>query len=239
VVVLETGDGEGDLEADKEEDVEIDKLVTLLLVDLSVDIVVGIEVMLFDELIAEVATDDRDKLNVNEEVVLFRLAIKLLMLLDAAGDEPAGIVVYSTTVVNETIVEVAGIVSLGFREIVRTNVDVDIIVVNVVESLFDEDLGGSVKFFQAERTFKHQVTTFVRRNLTVASFESHCLMDLNPYKEPERFSKPHDGVNKGNKLNMSDCKTKNEAKKEIMDLSIFCMARTLGPRRLEDGYNIA
>jgi hypothetical protein len=239
VVVLETGDGEGDLKADKEDDVEIDKLVTLLLVDLSVDIVVGIEVMLFEELIAEVAIDDRDKLDVVEEVVLFRLAVKLLMLLDADADEPAGIVVYSTIVVNDTIVEVAGIVSLGFREIVRTNVEVDIIVVNVVDSLFDEDLGGKVTFFQAERTYKHRVTTFVRGTLTVASFESHCLMNLNPYKEPERFSKPHDGVHKGNELNMSNCKTKNEAKKGIMDLGVFCMARTLATCRLEDGYNIA
>jgi hypothetical protein len=139
------------LEADKKDDVEIDKLVTLLLVDLSVGIVVGIEVMLLEELIAEVAIDDRDKLDIVEEVVLFRLAVKLLLLLDADGDELAGIVVYSTTVVNETIVEVAGIVSLGFREIVRTNVEVDIIVVNVVDSLFNGDLGGRVRFFQAER----------------------------------------------------------------------------------------
>jgi hypothetical protein len=60
--------------------------------------------------------------------------------------------VYSTTVVNEITVEVAGIVSLGLREIVWINVEVDIIVVNVVDSLFDEDLGGRVKLFQAEKT---------------------------------------------------------------------------------------
>jgi hypothetical protein len=64
-------------------------------------------------------------------------------------------------------------------------------------------------------------------------------MDLDPYKEPERFCKPHDGVHKGMRLNMSNCETKNEAKKEIMDLGIFCIARILATCRLEDGYNIA
>jgi hypothetical protein len=87
VVVLEIGDAEGDLEddrdGDREDDVEIDTLATLLLVDLRVDIVVGIEVMVLDDVIAEVATDDRDELDVVEVVVLFRLAVKLLMLLDA------------------------------------------------------------------------------------------------------------------------------------------------------------
>jgi hypothetical protein len=64
-------------------------------------------------------------------------------------------------------------------------------------------------------------------------------MDLDPYKEPEGFSKPHDGVHKGDRLNMSNCKTKNEAKKEIVDLGIFSMARILASCRIEDGYNIA
>jgi hypothetical protein len=103
VVVFEIGEVEGDLEDDKIDDIEIDKLVTLLQVDIKVDIVVGIEVTVFEELIAKVATDDRDKLDVVEEVVLFRLAVEVLMSLDADKDEPAGIVVYSTTVVNSDV----------------------------------------------------------------------------------------------------------------------------------------
>jgi hypothetical protein len=41
-------------------------------------------------------------------------------------------------------------------------------------------------------------------------------MELNPHKEPEHLSKPHDGVDKGDGMNMSNCKTKKEAKKEVM-----------------------
>ena len=162
VVVLEMGNIEGDLEGDKEEDVEIDKLVALLLVDLSVDVdmVVGIEVRVLEEVIAEVTIDDRDKLDVVEEVVLFRFAVGLLMLLDAGKDESADIVVYSTTVVKEVIVDFASVVSLVLRGIVRINVVVDVIVVNVVDWLFG-DLGGRVKFFQAERAYKHRITIFV------------------------------------------------------------------------------
>lgn len=162
VVVLEMGDTEGDLAGDKEEDVGIDKLVALLLVDLSVDVdmVVGIEVTVLEEVIAEVTIDDRDKLDVVEEVVLFRFAVGLLMLLDAGKDESADIVVYSTTVVKEVIVDFASVVSLVLRGIVRINVVVDVIVVNVVDWLFG-DLGGRVKFFQAERAYKHRITIFV------------------------------------------------------------------------------
>ena len=162
VVVLEMGDTEGDLAGDKEEDVGIDKLVALLLVDLSVDVdmVVGIEVTVLEEVIAEVTIDDRDKLDVVEEVVLFRFAVGLLMLLDAGKDESADIVVYSTTVVKEVIVDFASVVSLVLRGIVRINVVVDVIVVNVVDWLFG-DLGGRVKLFQAERAYKHRITIFV------------------------------------------------------------------------------
>jgi hypothetical protein len=132
VVVFEIGEVEGDLEDDKIDDIEIDKLVTLLQVDIKVDIVVGIEVTVFEELIAKVATDDRDKLDVVEEVVLFRLAVEVLMSLDADKDEPAGIVVYSTTVVNRVKVDFASVVSLELGEIVWNKVEVDVIVVNVV-----------------------------------------------------------------------------------------------------------
>jgi hypothetical protein len=132
VVVFEIGEVEGDLEDDKIDDIEIDKLVTLLQVDIKVDIVVGIEVTVFEELIAKVATDDRDKLDVVEEVVLFRLAVEVLMSLDADKDEPAGIVVYSTTVVNRVKVDFASVVSLELGEIVLNKVEVDVIVVNVV-----------------------------------------------------------------------------------------------------------
>lgn len=200
MVVLEIGDTEGDLEGDKEEDVEIDKLVVLLLLDLSVDVdmVVGIEVIMLEELIADVTIDDRDKLDVVEKVVSFRFAVELLTLLDADKDEPASIVVYLTTVVNELMVDFTGAVSLELREIVRYNVVVDMIVVNVVDWLF-VDLGGRVEFFQAERAYKHRVTIFVRRSLTGASFESHYLMKLKPYKEPGHLSKPHYGEHKGMK----------------------------------------
>lgn len=69
VVVLVIGDADSDFEDDKEDEVVIDKLVALLLVDVNVDMVVGIEVMFSEELIAEVTIDDRDKLDVVEEVV--------------------------------------------------------------------------------------------------------------------------------------------------------------------------
>jgi hypothetical protein len=132
VVVFETGEAEGDLEDDKTDDVEIDRLVTLLLVNIRVDIVVGIEVMIVEELIAGVAIDDRDKLDVVEKVVLFRLAVEVLMSLDADKDEPAGIVVNLTTVVNKVKVDFASIVSLESGEILWNKVEVDVIVVIVV-----------------------------------------------------------------------------------------------------------
>jgi hypothetical protein len=69
VVVLVIGDADSDFEDDKEDEVVIDKLVALLLVDFNVDMVVSIEVMFSEELIAEVTIDDRDKLDVVEEVV--------------------------------------------------------------------------------------------------------------------------------------------------------------------------
>jgi hypothetical protein len=59
-------------------------------------------------------------------------------------------------------VDCASAASLVLREIVRNNVVVDMIVVNVVVWLFG-DLGGRVKFFQAERAYKHWITTFVQR----------------------------------------------------------------------------
>jgi hypothetical protein len=132
VVVLEIGEAEDDLEDDKTDDVEIDKLVALLSVDIRVDIVVGVEVIIIEELIAEVAIDDRDKLDVVEKVVLFRLAVEVLMSLDADKDEPAGIVVNLTTVVNKVKVDFASIVSLESGEILWNKVEVDVIVVNVV-----------------------------------------------------------------------------------------------------------
>jgi hypothetical protein len=132
VVVFETGEAEGDLEDDKTDDVEIDRLVTLLLVNIRVDIVVGIEVMVVEELIAGVAIDDRDKLDVVEKVVLFRLAVEVLMSLDADKDESAGIVVNLTTVVNKVKVDFASIVSLESGEILWNKVEVDVIVVIVV-----------------------------------------------------------------------------------------------------------
>ncbi|KAH0255322.1 hypothetical protein KCU91_g17535, partial [Aureobasidium melanogenum] len=75
VVGLKIGDVEGDFEDDTEDDVEIDKLVTFPLVDLSVDIVVGTEVAALKRLVVKVEADDRDKLDVAEEVVLFRFAV--------------------------------------------------------------------------------------------------------------------------------------------------------------------
>jgi hypothetical protein len=132
VVVLEIGEAEGDLEDDKTDDVEIDKLVALLPVVIRVDIVVGIEVMIIEELIAGVATDDRDKLDVVGKVVLFRLAVEVLMTLDADKDEPAGIVVNLTTVVNKVKVDFASIVSLESGGILWNKVEVDVIVVIVV-----------------------------------------------------------------------------------------------------------
>jgi hypothetical protein len=161
VVVLEIGEAEGDLEDDKD-DVEIDKVVVLLPVDIRVDIVVGIEVMIVEELIAEVATDDRDKLDVVEKVLLFRFTVEISMSLAADKDEPAGIVVYSTTVVNEIIVDLASVVSLALREVVWNRVEVDVIVVNVVVWFFEGDLGGRATSLQAERTYKHRVTIFVQ-----------------------------------------------------------------------------
>jgi hypothetical protein len=131
-------------------------------VDIKVDIVVGIEVMIVEELIAEVATDDRDKLDVVEKVVLFRLAVEVLMSLDADRDEPAGIVVYSTTVVNEIIVDSASVVSLELGGIVWNVVEVDVIVVSVVVRFFVRDLGGRVTSLQAERAYKHRITIFVQ-----------------------------------------------------------------------------
>lgn len=165
MAVLEIGDAEGDLEGSKEDDVEIDKLIALLLVDLTVDVdmVVGIGMILLGEVIAVATIDDRVKLDVVREVVLFRFAVGVSMLLDADKDEPADIVVYSTTVVNGVMVDFASVISLVLRGVVRNNVVVDVIVVNVVVWLFG-DLGGKVKFFQAERAYKHRTTIFVQQN---------------------------------------------------------------------------
>jgi hypothetical protein len=162
VVVFETGEAEGDLEDDKTDDVEIDRLVTLLLVNIRVDIVVGIEVMIVEELIAGVAIDDRDKLDVVEKVVLFRLAVEVLMSLDADKDESAGIVVNLTTVVNKVKVDFASIVSLESGEILWNKVEVDVIVVIVVVWFFEGDLGGRATSLQAERAYKHWITIFVQ-----------------------------------------------------------------------------
>lgn len=163
VVVLEIGDAEGDFEDDIEDDVGIDKSVTLPLMDLSVDIVVGTEVAVLEGLTAKELVDDRDKLNVVEKVVLFRVAVEELVAMDADNDESANILVKSTTVVNELMVEVAIVVSLSLAETVLSNVEVDMSVVNVVGWLFDGDLGGKVEFRQAERLYKHWVTTFVQQ----------------------------------------------------------------------------
>lgn len=40
-------------------------------------------------------------------------------------------------------------------------------------------------------------------------------------------------------MNTSNCKTKKEAKKDIMDLTIFCMDRILVSCRRVEGHNIA
>lgn len=91
--MLEIGDVEGDFEDDTKDDVEIDKSVTFPLVDLIVDIVVGTEVTALEKLVVKVMADDRDKLAVVEEVVLFRLLVGELAVLDADDDESADIVV--------------------------------------------------------------------------------------------------------------------------------------------------
>lgn len=93
VAVLDIGDAESDFKDDREDDVDIDKLVTLPLVDLSVDIVVGTEVAALERLVVKVMADDRDKLDVVKEVVLFRFAVLESVVLDADSDEPADIVV--------------------------------------------------------------------------------------------------------------------------------------------------
>lgn len=61
------------------------------------------------------------------------------------------------------MVDVAIIVSLGLAETVLNNVEVDMSVVNVVNWLFEGDLGEKVKFRQAERQYKRWVTTFVQQ----------------------------------------------------------------------------
>jgi len=104
VVVLEIGDAVGeteDDEDDEDDEDESDCLVAAPLVSVGVDIVVGNEENVLEELIAVVMIDDRDKLDVVEEVVLFRLAVEVLLFIDADNDESASIVVYETTVVNE------------------------------------------------------------------------------------------------------------------------------------------
>lgn len=151
VAVLEIGDVVGETEDDEDES---DCLVAVSLVSVEVDIVVGNEEAVLEELIAVVMIDDRDKLDVVKEVELFRFAVEVLLLIDADNDGSASIVVYETTVVNEWIVDVASIVSLGFEDIVLNCVEVDMIVVNVVDWLFEEDLGEKVKFRHAERAYK-------------------------------------------------------------------------------------
>lgn len=104
VVVLEIGDAVGeteDDEDDEDDEDESDCLVAVPLVSVEVDIVVGNEENVLEELIAVVMIDDRDKLDVVKEVVLFRLAVEVLLFIDADNDESASIVVYETTVVNE------------------------------------------------------------------------------------------------------------------------------------------
>lgn len=91
------------------------------------------------------------------------------------------------------MVDVAIIVSLGLAETVLNNVEVDISVVNVVNWLFEGDLGEKVKFRQAERQYKHRQQPLFNKNLTVNSFEGRYMMDLKPYKEPKHVDKPHDG----------------------------------------------
>lgn len=91
--MLEIGDAEGDFVDDTEDDVDIDKLVTLPLVDLSVDIVVGTGTAALERLVVKVLADDRDKLDVVEENVLFRFANLELVVLNADNDGPADVVV--------------------------------------------------------------------------------------------------------------------------------------------------
>ena len=156
-VVLEIGDAVGeteDDEDDEDDEDESDCLVAVPLVSVEVDIVVGNEENVLEELITVVMIDDRDKLDVVKEVVLFRLAVEVLLFIDADNDESASIVVCETTVVNESIVDVASVVSLRFEEIVLNCVEVDMVVVNVVDWLFEEDLGEKVKFRHAERAYK-------------------------------------------------------------------------------------
>ena len=40
-------------------------------------------------------------------------------------------------------------------------------------------------------------------------------------------------------MDMSNCKTKKEAKKEVMGLTFFCMDRTQASCRHVEGYNMA
>ena len=101
VVVLEIGDAVGETEDDEDDEDESDCLVAVPLVSVEVDIVVGNEGNVLEELIAVVMIDDRDKLDVVKEVVLFRLAVEVLLFIDADNDESASIVVYETTVVNK------------------------------------------------------------------------------------------------------------------------------------------
>lgn len=63
----------------------------------------------------------------------------------------------------DLIVDVATIVSLGLAETVLIEVDVDMSVLNVVNRLFDGNLGEKVRFCQAERLYKHLVTPFVQQ----------------------------------------------------------------------------
>ncbi|KAH0194726.1 hypothetical protein KCV03_g287, partial [Aureobasidium melanogenum] len=74
-------------------------------------------------------------LDVDERVVLFRFAV--LESVDLGADSLA--------------------------ETVLNNVEVDMSVVNVVNWLFEGDLGEKVKFRQAERQYKRWVTTFVQQ----------------------------------------------------------------------------
>ena len=61
------------------------------------------------------------------------------------------------------MVDVTIMVSLSLAETVLSRVEVDTSVVNVVDWLFDGNLGERVKFRQAERLYKHWVTTFVQQ----------------------------------------------------------------------------
>lgn len=83
--------------------------------------------------------------------------------MDADNNEFADTVVKSTTVVIELIVDVAIIVSLSLAETVLNSVDVDTSAVNVVNWLFEGEPGEKVRFCQADRLYKHLVTTFVQQ----------------------------------------------------------------------------